>query len=219
MPLHSDELDIQLFEKQLARLLVAFASLQASQATETQIQAPAQAIAEFAVQVAGLVVLNFLPNALNAHSFNHYLSTSDHRNEKSNLNDTDVVGRAKLNILGFKQDLLSSSAFKRLCYDLGRLLGGLETLESIKANVQERLKASRGQMLHMHIEWEVPEFCKQEIERDGNLGDVISITGQAQAAWATQCCKYLQYLFPHVSSVVLKTIEGFHKRDFLGKSH
>ena len=210
-----EDLDRQHFEKELARLLVAFGTLQATQTTDAKVQFLALAMAKYATHVSGLVFLNFLFATSNSPPSLHHQAqvVSGHSDIELHL----PLDLAKLDIALFKHHLLSSLAFARLRCDLGRLLG-LEMLEYVEASVREHLNASMDTVLPIHIEWDMPVFCREELESDDSLGLTLSISGRARDAWATTCCQYLQDLFPKAGPTVLKAVEGLRKRDFHGET-
>lgn len=98
---------------------------------------------------------------------------------------------------------------------------GLESQTGVFDELAKMMEPVRGSSDFGHsrvrivLQWELP-FCLSNYYPTGTkIGDVMTITGTSQEAYADSCRKYVERLLPEHSELLLKLLEGRYFQSIL----
>jgi hypothetical protein len=72
--------------------------------------------------------------------------------------------------------------------------------------------------LHCHVDWELADYCKQELSGNTELHRSLTFTGSLTCAQAACCQDYVKLTWGHWGEETINAIVGGFVRDRCGKS-
>ena len=122
------------------------------------------------------------------------------------------------NILQVKAFILASNAFSDMRRNLYRFLQP-NVLQNISKEMKLEFNSLEQHTVTFHVQWDLLNFCQEELEGNHDLTTVLTITGTSQIAFATTCQDYVIRYWPKTGPDVLKFLESAIGRRTHRESH
>ena len=122
------------------------------------------------------------------------------------------------NILQVKAFILASNAFSALRRNLQRFIQP-NVLQTISKEMKREFNSVEQHTVTFQVQWDLLNFCQEELEGNQDLTTVLKITGTSQIAFATTCQVYVIRYWPKTGPDVLKLLESAICRRTHRESH
>lgn len=112
--------------------------------------------------------------------------------------------------------LTRSAAFLNFKHNMNKY-DALSPLRYVHHVIQPRLPASEMCSVTFHIQWELLQYTKKELEEGDTIFHVLTVSGGTVDAEATSCLDYCQRLWPKTGEFVVMALEKAIKKGRHGK--
>jgi len=113
--------------------------------------------------------------------------------------------------------IFSSKSFANLCCDFERFVQpGM--LGKVRKEMMDEFRSSGEQYANFHVNWNLLECCKTELDTDQGLANILTVTGVNENAYATTCEEYLLRFWPKTAPQMLRILDKIRTQASFGKS-
>ena len=131
---------------------------------------------------------------------------ADHSNKTLNGEDGDNEYKDE-NWTTEMTNIKKSRAFASMRQKM-YLLVSPNVLQYIEKEMVSRTKHLGPHYTVLHVAWELPQCCEQELDDDWEFTSLLTVTGTESQAYATMCGEYMKEHWPQTSVTTLAALEA-----------